>query len=242
MAGTLGQLRTAHFCAKIRKYGVVPSFWFQRIGPCPASHVNVFSGFTPDVDCPLCGGTGEVYREIDIPPNDVDLTGGKILANVFSSTQHAFPVKIQAGDMRCAFIETEYPFAEGDKIGLSERTEDMSENLVRGSGSSDRLRYWPVFEIIAVYVASGEFNADSYVISTDKRSIQFSGTNGPTDPTDTMAADAQYTVRYRFRPSYIVVQGSFIRRPAATNGELFPTEAVLRRYTQSPMDQKDAEP
>lgn len=239
--GNLGNLRTQDFNAKIKKYGVIPAFWFQRIGPCPAAHVDTFGGFTPNVDCPLCGGTGEVYREIAVPPS-TDLTGGRILANVFNSTKHPFPIEIRTGDMRTAFVEDEYPFAEGDKVGLPDRTGDASENLNRGAGESDRLRFWPLLEILAVYTGDGEFNEDSYVISQDKRSIQFSGTNGPISPTDTMAEDAQYTVRYRFRPNFIFVKDSFLRRPNATNGDMFPTEAVLRPYNQNPMDQKDSEP
>lgn len=239
--GTLGQLNSRHFAAKIRQYGEVPAFWLQRVGECPRSHVDAFRGFSPDNDCPLCGGTGEVFRSMTLPTTS-ELTGGKVLANVIDTKRNPAPVDLIAGDLRLAFIETDYPFAEGDRLGFTNRYEDHSELLVRGTGTGDRLRFSPALSVLALYTEDGLFPSDSYVISTNKREIQFSGSGGPASPSETIAAGAQYTIRYRYRPPFFIVQGSFQRKPAATNGNLFPTEAVVRRYIQGSLDQQEGQP
>lgn len=235
--GSLGQLNTSHFAALIRKYGVVPASWYQRIGKCPRPHNNVFTGFSPDNTCPLCGGTGEIFRSMPLPL-DSPRTSGKVLANVANLRKDKAAVELVAGDMLLSYIETDYPFAEGDKLLLRQRVADHSEELERGGSSGDRLRFSPVTQITAVYIGSGELPRNSYTLSADGAQVLFGGAGGPVSPAITVAPGTPYTIRYRYRPSFLIVAGSFTRRPEATNGDLFPTDCVLRVYNQSPTDAK----
>lgn len=229
--GKLGLLRTDVFDRMVRWFGEVPSFWYQRVGPCPVAHNDVVRGFSPNNACAICGGTNTAYRLTTA--RSTALTGGRVLTVNLDQQrlEQPFAVPLEAGDVFCAWIDTEYPFAEGDRLGLPTRMADFAEELVRGTGSGDRLRFTPALEVLAVYTPSGVLTSSAYALSADGLTLTFSGASAP-------AAGTQYTVRYRYRPSYIFVAQSFQRFPAASNGDLFPTLGVLRLFEQSQIDRK----
>lgn len=227
--GVLGSMPTAPFVEQVRAFGEVPTFWEQRIGPCPnALHMGATSRFSPNTSCPVCGGTGTAYRAGTLP------AGAKIMSVEFHYSQWVTTVEIQAGDLFAIWLESEFPLAEGDRLALPSRRLDQSEFLVRGTGAGDTLRLTPTLEILGIYTASGVLTSAAYAISGDGKQITFSGPSAP-------AAGTPYTARYRYRPSYIVAPQSMQKLPQATNGDYFPTLGVLRLFNQSPTDRKTGE-
>ena len=225
---TLGSLPTGPFEDLIRDLGERPTFWMQRVGPCPNTHESATAGFSPDTTCALCGGTGTVYRSMSIPTTGK--TGGKVLATEFGYGDYQAPIELQTGDLFAAWIESEFPLADGDRLGLPSRQADHGETFLVSATGSNALRFTPALSVSAVYAPTGVVSASAYSLASDGKTIVWAG-GAP-------AAGTQVLVRYRWRPTWIVAANSLQKLPQASNGDFFPTLGVLRLFGQSPVDRK----
>ena len=239
MSGFRGQLSTEAFEGLLLRNGEQPVGYWQRIGPCPNTHRNVLTGATPNPDCALCGGTMEVFQEADLagiiaasPAN------GKVLLVNALTQRTKTPVELQAGDIQCSYLPGDYEMADGDRLLLATRDRWHMQLLQRDtdrSGSlTDFLRYWPVLAVGAIFGASGVVDPAEYTVSTDERGITWA------DDATTVAGD-QITVRYRYRPQWIVVENSHHRRIEADDGSRFPNKCVLRQWQGLPTDAKEGD-
>jgi hypothetical protein len=225
--GSLGNtpLCTEAFAMVVELLGVTPLSWLRYAGECPRC-IDPVAGFTPDLGCPLCEGTGALYTAMEIP------AGGKlVLAGVRIGKTKA-PIEILAGDLNCSFLPDAWPLEARDRIVLPDRELRFTETLTRGGGASDRLTHGPAVAVQSVYASAGLVAASHYALGSDKRSITWSG--GP-------AAGSLYTVAYTFRPSYYVAEDSIHHRPAADDGSRFPSACIMRLWGQSPFDSKQGE-
>ena len=222
--GNLGNLRTEEFAFLLAEGGEVPAAYYQRVGPCPAGHVDRQSGYSPDSTCSLCHGTGTLYVAQTLPTQGE--TGGKVLILGLDVRKAKNPLDMQAGDLFCTYLEDDYPFAEGDHLVLSSRELTQTQKLKRGSGASDWLRRSHITRIDAIYTAAGAF-AGSKAVGGDGHSVV---------PAGSLAAGTDYTIRYRYRPRYTVMASSALHRVPAGDGSRFPSRVLLRLWDESPID------
>jgi hypothetical protein len=176
--------------------------------------------------CPICGGSGEVYRTLPIPTNSPTL--GKVVCQNAMVGSRRLPVEVHGGELVCTFQETDYPLGDGDRIALASRPDVTHQILVRGSGPVDRLRFSPVRDVLAVIRGDTLAEAKTgFAVSADRSGIEW--TAGP-------SPGVQYTVSYRYDTSWAILTGSIHRRVRATNGDTFPSRAVLTKWGQHPPD------
>jgi hypothetical protein len=226
--GRLGNLNTAHYARLIRTYGRVPAGWHRRVGPCPRPHVATVGGFQIGADphCPLCGGTGELLQEMALPTTG--RTGGKVYYQNCTQTMLRQMPGLEVGDLLLSFFPDEYPLLEGDRLFLSDREARASQQLKRGTGSSDRLTLPRAVGLLQLVSEDGA--ATGY-------SLDAAGGHVVWDPDTGLAAGKQYTVAYRYLPAYVVFQGTFVQRPVSDDGTPFPARVALKRYQFAATDQ-----
>lgn len=227
--GSLGQLHTAHFASLIVRYGELPHAWYRRVGPCPNPHLDQVGGFAPDGACALCDGSGTLWEEMALPTRGQ--SQGKLLLTSANRKNISALLEIAVGDLVCSYLEEDYSLAERDRLVLASREFVFTEKITRGSGAKDRLRHNPVTRVDRVFTAAGAVGS-GYAVSGDALGVQWFG--GPSVGTD-------YVIRYRYRPSYVVIGGSHLHRVEASNGDRFPSRVVLRVWHQGPLDGNDGQ-
>jgi hypothetical protein len=215
----IGNLDPEDFIAEIDNYGEVPSAWYHYVGTCPAAHNHPRRGHGYGPTCALCGGTGFIWKVKPIP--DVS-TGGKVLVSQAKAQKNQTPVQILKGDCFLVWDPLEYVgLDEGDRLLLGSREMQWREFIEHdpADADGDLLFHHPVTEIDAIWGVSGEITT-GFSLSADGARVRWS--SGPGE---------RYTVLYRFRPSYQIVEGSVHhRRPG------FPRTAIGRLWPQSPVD------
>jgi hypothetical protein len=229
--GRLGQLNTAHFLVRLKRYGKVPLAWYRRAGACPRDHVGTVTGFRigQDPTCPMCGGTGELMIPMALPVSG--LSEGKVLLYGALIGKAKSPIQEDVGDLQVSFLAEDYPFGEGDRIVLPSREKVASEEILRGSGSKDRLRYPQAKQVLSVYKEASSLAAGAvtsgYALSDNGTTITWSSG---------ITAGEQYAIAYVYRPTYEVVAGSLHLRETATDGSQFPSHLTMRLWEWSPVD------
>src|SRR5215472_12002742 len=97
--GHLGQLDTTAFERLLETLGEVPTAFYQKVGPCPnAAHMDVVGGLVKTLPaCPLCGGSGEVFKAMPLPLWGP--TGGKVVCQQAMVGNRRLPIEIQGGEL-----------------------------------------------------------------------------------------------------------------------------------------------
>jgi hypothetical protein len=237
--GLKGNLDTAHFAALLKRNGEPLYRYLSRVGPCPHDHNHSLTGFRPDGDCPLCGGTGEVFESLDLDQiGAASAAGGKVLLLNALETKKRQPIELTTNQAQCSFLPTDYPMAEGDRLQFLTRDAWHSELFTFNPDADDavtgqRLRYWPVLEVQSVYTRDGKLSPALYAISDNEQAVTF--TEGA------VAAGAQVTVKYRYRKQWVVVTESTLDRVAADNGDRFPSRCILKSWSYAPLDAQEGD-
>jgi len=184
---------------------------------------------------------GEIYQNVDMTALIANSkAGGKLAIVNVTVGRHDQPAKLEAGLLTCTYLVTDYEMADGDLVTLGSRDEWGTENRIRDRGNfgsdTDILRYFPILEIQVVVSqhAKEPVTSDFYQVSADGRGITF-----PNDAA--VAPGEQYTVRYRFRPQWTVVEDSHSRQIEATNGDRFPNTCLLRMWQGLELDSTAAD-
>jgi hypothetical protein len=229
--GKLAQLDTTVFANEIKRVGKVPERWFRRLGPCPRhkSGRNTFN-FDPlaDPDCSLCGNTGWLFEE-----QAVDTTGGsggRLMVYQATDRNKKSPVELLGGDMVCSFMPDEFAIAEGDRFVLASRLFTHTEQIRLVPGQlAYPLLFTPVRVIEAVYGEAGKLDPATYSLGGSGTVLTFTGL-----PTGEVV-----TTRYRFRPTFVVLEGSVHHRETATNGDYFPSRCIFRLWRNHQLDTRE---
>jgi hypothetical protein len=229
--GHLGQLDTEAFARLIETLGEVPSAFFQKVGPCPnPAHMDPVGGLVKTLgSCPLCGGSGEVFKAMPLPLYGA--TGGKVVCQQAMVGNRRLPIEIQGGELICSFIETEYPFHDGDRIALSTRSETHSQTYERDTTDpTDRLLYSPVIKILTVYRGDSLTEVTAgFEPAADGMGITW--TVQPPPPKGTLI-----TLVYEYNTSWAVLGASRHRRVRATDGSVFPSRVLMSKWLQRDTD------
>lgn len=225
-------MQTEHFDRFVKRNGEIPLSYMRRLGPCPNTHRNVVTGFEPDGDCALCGGVGEIFESVDMGEIIAgSRCGGKMMLVNASLSKQKQPIELAVGDLQCTYLPDDYDMASGDRLTLNSRDEWATESLVRGAGDTDPLRYWPILSIRAVVSEDGSVSSSDYQVSSDGRSVEW---------LTSIDVGKQYTIRYRYRPQWVVADGSHLRRIEPTVGtDRFPNRCILRLWQANDTDVKE---
>lgn len=232
--GTRGQLNTRHFARFLQRNGERPLRYLRRVGPCPNTHNRAIGLYNTDPTCALCGGVGEVFREVDLAPVwERSPAHGKLaLVNALLSKQKQ-PLELVTGELQCTYLPDDYPLADGDRLYLRSRDAWTSQLLVVSeTGGTDYLRLSPVLQIAAVYTADGELDASLYRVSDDERGVTWDAS---------VTQGTQVTLRYQFRPVWMVVAGTQLSRIEADNGDRFPNRCLLRMWQGLDLDVREGD-
>jgi hypothetical protein len=228
--GFLGQLSTEAFARLVATLGEVPSAYYRKVGPCPnPTHMDAVGGSMRTLPtCPLCGGCGELFKVMPIPLTGP--TGGKVVCQQAMVGTRRYPFVVQGGEVVCTFLETEYPFHDGDRIALSTRPDTVDITYERETGDPvDRLMYTPVTEILTVYRGDTLTEVTTgFQPSEDGLGIQWTGT-APVKGT-------MITLVYRYDTTWAILGGSQHRRVRATNGDVFPSRVLMAKWMQRDSD------
>lgn len=220
----VGQLQTQHFLRALRRYGRVPVQWLRYLGPCPNSHNDPYRGFAMDLTCALCGGTGRLYQEMDLPTGAP--SGGRLHSFNQVRREVREPVPGVAARLYLSYLPDEYSLGAGDRLILDLREYEARELLKRGAGEGDYLRY-PVATLVrAVYGRAGELTA-GYALNGTGTQILWDG--GPT-------VGHGYTLAYAFRPTYEVAADGQSQRNPLPDGSRFPSRVTLNLWQQTDVD------
>lgn len=225
--GSLFNLSTEEFADLVADAGEAPFEYRVLIGPCPRTNDPLQGFVTPDPDCPLCGGTGTIYQTWTAPSDSI--TGGVIAHQNAQLGKTKSPIPLQEGDLIATFLSTDFPMRGGDLLLFASRTETHAEELVRGSGATDRLQFRAA-ELLQVYVPTGQVTSGCS-IADDPGELAW-------DPDDdqTPAVGTNYLVQYRYYLPLVVQRRSHYLRRLATNGDPFPNRVVLRAWQRADTD------
>lgn len=232
LVGNLGDLEVAEFAELVADVGEVPLRWLRRIGDCSRCGQNIGGFNRRDPSCPVCGGTGTIFREGDLPLDS--LTEGKIIAQNAMIGRTRMPVALQEGDLVVTYMSGDYPLGDGDRFILPSRRQTHSERLARGAGTEDKLQYTPVYGIYYVYGQDAEI-ITGWGLSADSRSVVWDFNAGNPQ------AGTQYTVLYEYHPEWVIAGGSQHQRVRANTGESFPNRVVMRMFQGAPWDVKSGD-
>jgi hypothetical protein len=204
MSANLGQLQVARFTALIVKYGEVPRKWFKYLGRCPRDHHSArFGTVANDPTCPLCGGTTLLYKDMPLPASGPS-QGKIVLQQAFAGHRQRTGMEGAVGQL--SYVDDDYSLMDGDRLSFTSRVGYFSENLERGAETSRILAYRPVASIDEVWNENG-VDDGSGITWVDTAYVP-KGKN--------------YTVRYGYYLTYVVMDGSIHRRVRATDGTKFP--------------------
>lgn len=230
--GRRGQLDTDDFNWLIMQAGQVPERWFRKVGPCPNDHNDPQYGPERDPDCPLCGGTNTLYREMEIPTSGASL--GMIAfqqAQVGRANKSPFP-EIEEGDVLADFQYEDYPLGFGDRlvIGAPYAVSQWEEHFrFDPDNPTQMLQYPPVVRLLDVADSTGLLGQENWPLLNEFGTAL-------TWPDGIEPAGPFYVVKYEYQPTFYVVQGGIHRRIPAEDGSLFPYLAHLRLWRNRSTD------
>jgi hypothetical protein len=168
--------------------------------------------------CPRCGGTKWLFVEKTVTGYRAHITE--------QAPQWAFTGtgQYQMGDIFCQTMPDEIPLSHLDVVILTTRYEEDTAVLKRGT--NDRLNRWPCTELVAVTTVATAYVPDTDCeLSADGRTITWL-TTGP-------ATGTQYTVRFRYEPTYDVLP-QLPHRRKQVDGVRLPQAVGLRQRTVTP--------
>lgn len=181
--------------------------WIRRMA-CPC--VTPATG-RPARDCPKCSGTGWLWEEQDVSAYRALITN-QMPRQIFSSLG-----QFQLGDILCQTMPDEIPLAPRDAVILPSRWEEQSQTVERGD---DTIRNWPVTELVSVQDLSTTYEVGvDCMVGADEKSISWI-TAGP-------AMGEFYSVRYRYSPTYDIIE-MLPHRRKAVDGVRLPLAVSLR--------------
>ncbi len=223
-----GVLDPLEFEQLLHDVGETPAYWKRRIGLCPRCSSRRLSMVSYQGDCPLCGGTGELFREMTIPTTGT--TGGKVALQSVSLGQQAGGLTPGLdSSATLTYSPSDYPLAKGDLLGFSSRVATFTQLIDRGPGLTDRLRPGNLTALLEVYTAKGRVTT-GYSLGGDARSIVWvDGHANTPDEGDS------YTVLMQFVPGYRV-EAIPRRRPNDDAGLPFVSTVQLTLEQFGPLE------
>lgn len=219
-----------------------PLRWWRNVGRCPCYN-NISGTFDPGHS--LCGGTGIVAEEVVLTSNYSTGTYLCLISSASAGKEYEETGQLMEGDLVCSTYPDEIPLSPGDRVLLPTRDTVYSEVITRGNGPSDSLNQQFATSIERIMDVNGPITSGWSLVNGPTFTSQiaydsniafgtsFNGLsavlwNASTGP----AVGANYTVRYRYNPRYIVQSEMIKMRGKDTAGGLSPYATIGTTRTQ----------
>lgn len=184
--------------------------WLRRMRcPCVAPATKSASR-----TCTKCGGKGFAYSEQTVSQFRALLTE-QVPRKVFTNLG-----QFQLGDLVCQTMPDEIPIGEHDIVIAITRLEEGDTVLVRGT--NDTLPAHPVTELVAVEDIAANYTPEVDCTLANSQVVTWL-TAGP-------ATGTNYSVRYRYQPTYDVIE-MLPHRRREVDGVRLPQAVTLRQRT-----------
>ena len=185
--------------------------WLRRL-PCPCTNPETREA---ERDCTRCGGSRYMHEERAITAYRALVTNQMPRELIGQLGQ------FQIGDVLCQTMPDEIPLSQFDVVIVPGRIEEDAALLVKGS--SEALPAWPVVELIVVSDGATEYEVGTDgELAADEKTISWIGA----EPDE----GATYSVRYRYAPTYDVLEMLPHRRKLVGDVRL-PQAVTLRMRT-----------